>query len=296
MKYLIKKQMYFQLLLLLTIWLTACAPQSAINSDLGNTVLSEDGSPVTYGVMGHGEPAIVFIHCWTCDHNFWDKQIAYFSRTHQVIWLDLAGHGQSGSHRTNYTMAAFGEDVAAVVNKVKARKVILVGHSMGGPVAIEAAKLLGNTVVAVVGVDTFYTPFKYPQDQASIKRFVKPFETDFRATSDKLLRSMFVKDINPSVRDEIVSRFSQANPEVGISAMYELFNWNANQAKTDLNQYADILYNINAAPTGKETPPNEHTTMIPHVGHFIAQVKPEEFNKALEDIILKVNEVSREVK
>ncbi len=295
MKNLIKKQMYFQLILLLTIWLNACSLQSAQNLNISNTVLSEDGSPITYGVMGHGEPAIVFIHCWTCNHNFWDKQIAYFSRTHQVIWLDLAGHGQSGSHRISYTMAAFGEDVAAVVNKVKARKVVLVGHSMGGPVAIEAAKLLGNKVVAVVGVDTFYTPFKYPEDQASIKQFVKPFETDFRATSDKLLRSMFVKNITPSVRDEIVGRFSEANSEVGISALYELFNWNATQAKTDLNQYADILYNINAAPTGREMPPNDHTIMIPHVGHFIAQVKPQEFNTALEDIILKVKQRSREI-
>jgi len=84
-------------------------------------------------MRGQGEPTIVFVHCWTCDHSFWDAQVDYFSRQYQVVWLDLAGHGESGSRRQHYTMQAFGEDVAAVINQVGARRVILVGHSMGGP-------------------------------------------------------------------------------------------------------------------------------------------------------------------
>ncbi len=155
------------------------------------TAESADGSLIVYGVRGQGEPTIVFVHCWTCNHTFWDAQVDYFSQHHQVIWLDLAGHGESGSHRQRYTMQAFGQDVAAVVKQVGARKVILVGHSMGGPVVVEAAKQLGDRVVGIVGVDTFYTPFEYPASQEAIAAFVKPFETDFHGTSDKMLHPMF---------------------------------------------------------------------------------------------------------
>ena len=249
------------------------------------TVESADGSPIVYGVRGHGEPAIVFVHCWTCNHSFWDPQLDYFASHYQVVWLDLAGHGKSGSHRQQYTMAAFGQDVAAVVNRIGAKKVILVGHSMGGPVIVEAAKLLGDRVIGIVGVDTFYTPFEYPTNQEAIAQFVEPFETDFHATSDKLLRSMFTPQADPAVVDAIIAKFSSADPKVGISAMYQLFDWNAHQASSDLAHFADILYNINASPTGKESPANAHVTMIPGVGHFVAQVKPAEFNKALEAII-----------
>ncbi len=249
------------------------------------TVASADGSTIRYGVRGQGEPTLVFVHCWTCNHTFWDKQIDHFSRSHQVIWLDLAGHGESGSHRQRYTMQAFGEDVAAVVKQVGARKVILVGHSMGGPVVVEAAKQLGDRVVGIVGVDTFYTPFEYPETPEKIAAFVKPFVTDFPGTSNKMLHSMFAPQADPAVVEAIVGKFSAADPKVGVSAMYELFDWNAHQAPTDLKRFADRLYNINAAPTGKETPANAHVVMVPGVGHFVAQVKPQAFNQELEGII-----------
>ncbi|VAW75020.1 hypothetical protein MNBD_GAMMA13-1511 [hydrothermal vent metagenome] len=252
------------------------------------TVESADGSPIVYGVRGQGEPTLVFVHCWTCNHTFWDTQLDYFPRHHRVIWLDLAGHGESGSHRQRYTMQAFGQDVAAVVRQVGARNVILVGHSMGGPVAVEAAKQLGDRVIGIVGVDTFYTPFEYPVSQEAITAFVKPFETDFHGTSDKMLHSMFTPQADPAVVDAIVSKFSTADPEVGVSAMYELFEWNAHQAPADLQRFSNMLYNINAAPTGKEPPPNAHVVMVPGVGHFVAQVKPDAFNRVLEGIIARL--------
>ncbi len=252
------------------------------------TVESADGSPIVYGVRGQGEPTLVFVHCWTCNHTFWDAQLDYFSQHHRVIWLDLAGHGESGSNRQRYTMQAFGQDVAAVVRQVRARNIILVGHSMGGPVAVEAAKQLGDRVIGIVGVDTFYTPFEYPASQEAIAAFVKPFETNFHGSSNKMLHSMFTPQADPAVVDAIVDKFSDADPKVGISAMYELFEWNAHQAPADLQRFSSILYNINAAPTGKEPPPNAHVVMVPGVGHFIAQVKPVAFNQALEGIIARL--------
>jgi sigma-B regulation protein RsbQ len=252
------------------------------------TVESADGSPIVYGTRGQDEPVIVFVHCWTCNHTFWDAQIDYFSKRYEVVWLDLAGHGESSSRRQRYAMQAFGQDVAAVVNQLGAHKVILVGHSMGGPVAVEAAKQLGDRVIGIVGVDTFYTPFEYPASQEAIAAFVKPFEMDFHGTSDKMVRSMFTPQADPVAIEAIVTKFSVANPEVGVSAMYELFDWNAHQAPADLRRFSDILYNINAAPTGKEQPLNPHVVMVPGVGHFVAQVKPEAFNQALERIITKL--------
>ncbi|HHI94317.1 MAG TPA: alpha/beta hydrolase [Gammaproteobacteria bacterium] len=268
------------------IGLAGCATTtSAPDEEITATVASADGSPIVYGVRGQGEPVIVFVHCWTCDHTFWDKQINYFSKHHRVVWLDLAGHGESGSRRQHYTMQAFGQDVAAVVNKVGAQKVILVGHSMGGPVVVEAAELLGDRVAGIVGVDTFYTPFEYPSDQEKITAFVKPFETDFRGASEQMVRSMFTPQADPAAVEAIVAKFSATDPSVGVSAMYDLFSWNAQHAAVDLAYFSKILYNINAAPTGKELPANGHVSMVKNVGHFIPQMKPEAFNQALENII-----------
>ncbi len=249
------------------------------------TVKSNDGSSITYGVHGQGEVTIIFVHCWTCNHEFWKPQIEYFSKKHKVVWLDLAGHGLSNSKRKKYTMQAFGKDVAAVVNEIDGGNVILVGHSMGGPVSIEAAKLIGDKVIGVVGVDTFYTPFEYPKSEEEIDDFVKPFKNDFKAASEQLVRSMFTPEADPDLITSIVTQMSVADQEMGISAMYEIFRWNGKNVPSDLDNYSKKLRNINGAPTGKEIALHESVVLIHGVGHFVAQVKPNEFNEALNQIV-----------
>lgn len=265
--------------------ITGCNSVQNLKKQNVLTVDSADGSSITYGVRGQGEVTIVFVHCWTCNHEFWKPQIEYFSKKHKVVWLDLAGHGLSNSKRKKYTMQAFGKDVSAVVNGIGAKNVILVGHSMGGPVSIEAAKLLGDKVIGIVGVDTFYTPFERPKSEEEIDDFVKPFKNDFKAASEQLMRSMFTPEADPDLITWIVTQMSAADQEMGISAIYEIFRWNAKHVPSDLDKYSKKLRNINGGPAGKEIAPHESVVLIHGVGHFVAQVKPDEFNEALNKII-----------
>ena len=175
----------------LTVLIAACSSANRLNGEYISKVNSADGTPISYGVRGKGDITLVFIHGWTGNGETWNAQLESFSKKHKVVWLDLAGHGLSNSNRQEYTMSAFGEDVNAVVRDIDVENVILVAHSMGGPVAIEAAKLLGDKVIGIVGVDTFYTAFEYPTSEQQINGFMKPFKDDFKGTSEQLLRSMF---------------------------------------------------------------------------------------------------------
>ena len=76
---------------------------------------SSDGIPLSFEVHGSGTPAPVFVHGWSCDRRYWRGQLAALADRHQVVAVDLAGHGESGGGRQRWTMAAFGDDVAAVV-------------------------------------------------------------------------------------------------------------------------------------------------------------------------------------
>ncbi|MGV1100752.1 alpha/beta fold hydrolase [Thiovibrio sp. JS02] len=272
--------------LVLAALLAGCGALQNIDREQVATVNSADGSAISYGVRGRGDVAIVFIHCWTCNHEFWQPQIEYFAENHRVAWLDLAGHGASGSNRRLYTMEAFGQDVAAVVTAMGNEQVILVGHSMGGPVAVEAAKLLGDRVMGIVGVDTFYTPsaiHTLTEEQAA--GFIKPFAENFAGATEQMVRSMFPPNADPAVVDSILKRICAANQEMGLSAMQEIFRWHAANVPATLDRFADRLRNINGAPTGQETPLHQSVVLIPGVGHFVAQEKPDAFNKALDAII-----------
>ena len=267
------------------ILISACSASNRLNEEYISRVNSADGTPISYGVRGKGDVTLVFIHGWTGNSETWKPQLESFSAKHKVVWLDLAGHGLSSSNRQTYTMSAFGEDVNAVVNDIGADKVILVGHSMGGPVAIEAAKLLGDKVIGIVGVDSFYTAFQYPTSEQQINGFMKPFKDDFKGTSEQLLRSMFTAKAGSALITSIVDQTLATDEKVGISALHELLIWNMNNNPTHLGNYAKKLRNINATPTGSKTVLHESVILIPDVGHFIAQVKPNEFNKALSEII-----------
>src|SRR5262245_65892452 len=99
--------------LLLAVALLALSPPARGGSQgaVSGTATSPDGVPIRYDAAGKGDPALVFVPCGGCNRGFWDGQMAYFAAKHRVVALDLAGHGQSGAGRKDWTMAAFGQDV-----------------------------------------------------------------------------------------------------------------------------------------------------------------------------------------
>ena len=68
-------------------------------------VNSADGVHIEYHVYGSGEPAVVLIHGWSCDGNYWQKQVAPLKAKYTTVTVDLAGHGASGANRTDWSIA-----------------------------------------------------------------------------------------------------------------------------------------------------------------------------------------------
>ena len=91
---------------LLVLFLTLGAIRA--QADWPHVIPSRDGTPISYEIYGAGEPTLVFVHGWSCDARYWRAQLPYFAKNHRVVMLDLAGHGHSGSARSQYTMRAFG--------------------------------------------------------------------------------------------------------------------------------------------------------------------------------------------
>ena len=121
--------------LLMVGWLMGMAAQADERLVQGVTA-AKDGVQIHYETGGSGSPDLVFIHGWNCDRSYWSAQLPVFASTHQVMAIDLAGHGDSGVNRENWSMANFGADVAAVAQALQLEDIILVGHSMGGQVAL----------------------------------------------------------------------------------------------------------------------------------------------------------------
>ncbi|HFD11034.1 MAG TPA: alpha/beta hydrolase [Crenotrichaceae bacterium] len=275
------------ILLLVSALETGCKTASKDSRLPENTALSDDQALIRYETKGSGDATLFFIHCWSCDRRYWDNQFDLFSKYFRVVRIDLAGHGESTSSRKNYTIQKFAHDVEAVIAKLKLDNVILIGHSMGGPVAVQTALDTPDAIAGIIAVDSFETAFKWPKTKNEITALTKPFKTDFRNTTARMVRSMFKPDANPQLVRQIANDMSTAPSAVANSALTELVYW-----MSDYPQFKQKLrvplYHINAKPEQSVPSNNNQTIYIDHVGHFIPQAAPASFNGALEQTVAKI--------
>ena len=101
------------------------------------------------------EPAIVFVHGFTCDETDWACQVKHFGVVGQrIITLDLPGHGKSMSCNTStFTMKAMGSEVVTMLHHLQVKSTIVVGHSMGTMIAAEIATQAPNMVIGIALID-----------------------------------------------------------------------------------------------------------------------------------------------
>jgi pimeloyl-ACP methyl ester carboxylesterase len=98
-------------------------------------VLNYKGTSIYYSKKGTGK-AIVLLHGFLESSLMWNDIVAEVSKNHQVICIDLLGHGHSGCIGYIHTMEQMAEAVGAVLNHIKIEKHTIIGHSMGGYVAL----------------------------------------------------------------------------------------------------------------------------------------------------------------
>jgi pimeloyl-ACP methyl ester carboxylesterase len=124
-------------------------------TEAGGKILDLSGGDLELVERGSktGEP-IVLIHCFTCAINYWNAMIPALSRRHRVIAVDLLGHGGSEKPATGYSVASQAEVVAEALGKLGVRDAEVVGHSLGGAIAVALAQQSPQLVNRVVIVDT----------------------------------------------------------------------------------------------------------------------------------------------
>ncbi len=156
----------------------ASAPNSAPVAALQFTA-SADGVPIAWRQYGRGRTAVVLIHGWATDSGIWRAQLAALAAYYSVVTLDLAGQGASGAGRQAWTLAQFAQDVAAVAAKLSSPQIVLVGHGLGGPVALAAAPLVGARLRGIIGVETFRTMGLSPPLASKLDHELQPFRADY---------------------------------------------------------------------------------------------------------------------
>ena len=275
------------MLLALLLFITSVIPVASIDSKT-EVVPAKDGVPIHYNVQGKGEPALVFIHCWSCDRHLWDNQVPVFAKNHTVVTLDLPGHGESGQGRKNWSVESFADDVNTVITKLNLKRVILIGSSMGGPIALEAARRMPGRVVAIVPVDTLHNvDNKLPPEQ--LAEVMKQLRADYKGATTGFLNQLFFSPSTPvAVKNRVISEVTSRPPELAISILEAIFAYDSIPALRETKVPIRAI-NADMNPTNLEInrkyAPQFDVLIIKGTGHYPMLEDPKRFNELLAEVL-----------
>jgi pimeloyl-ACP methyl ester carboxylesterase len=242
-----------------------------------------DGYRVHYKSLGTGRTALVFIHGWTCDLTFFREQVPAFDRKTRMILVDLPGHGKSDKPQVAYTMDFFARAVDSVLRDAGISKAILIGHSMGTPVARQFYRLHPKKTLGIVALDMPLRGVGLEHDQAFIAQFTGP---DWKANQTKFIEGMFSPATTPALKEKILGTMTSAPHHVMASAFKEV--WVPAVWKDDpigvpvLALCAPSPFWTAEYEAGvKKFCPDVRFVYVDGAGHFLQLEKPAEVNAAL---------------
>jgi pimeloyl-ACP methyl ester carboxylesterase len=179
--------------------------------------IERDGVKLAYERAGGGDPALVFVHGWSCDRSYFAPQFEHFAPRHTVVTVDLRGHGDSSQPEPGpgvYDVDTFAGDVLAVCAELD-QSVVVVGHSLGGLIALACAARPG-AVQAAVMVDPA------PIANGAVKAFIGAAVDAMAADDDGSWRASFVSGMflpsDTARRDEIIGAMSARPPAVAAAS------------------------------------------------------------------------------
>src|SRR5215471_9590321 len=188
-------------------------------------------SEINVRVVGRQEPTLIFVHGFGCALDDWDRQVEALSPRFRCVAVDLPGHG--GSPRTGTaSIAVMGGAVNSVKERIGARNTILVGHSMGCRVIIEACLQSRSNLAGLVFVDGSILS---GDPETVIKRAKDAIDCEgMDAFTQRLFGEMFLKDSDAMLRRRLVARALGVDAKSREALFLDLIRWDLTKVKDAL--------------------------------------------------------------
>ncbi|MFK0249148.1 alpha/beta fold hydrolase [Amycolatopsis azurea] len=197
-----------------------------------------DGTSIHYTLSGPADgPVMALVHGWGCDRRDFDAIVEHLPRDLRVLAIDLAEHGDSRSSRDVWTMEEFGHDVVAVLEAESAGSCVVVGHSLGGAVAVETGRLLPGVVTRVVTLDALHYLSLFPaQDEHAAEALLRPFREDFAGAMRGMVEAGSPHGTDPALIDAYTEKMGAVRQPAGLRALEGLVRWDMDAALRELAQ------------------------------------------------------------
>jgi pimeloyl-ACP methyl ester carboxylesterase len=268
-----------------------------------------DGIQIAYSDRGEGEPTLILIHGLGSYSPVWSRNMDELSCCARVIAIDLPGYGRSSKANYLYSMKFFARVVERFIEKLELGRVVLVGHSMGGQIALtHALRYPGRAealvLVAPAGLERFGAGEGAWLSEAMSKEFVEltPPEnvhTNFQSNFYDMPKAAafmarhrlqiingpdfdgYAYAVSRSVRAMITEPVADRLGDVRVPTLV-LFG------REDSLIPNPMLHGGTPAPIAREAVarmPRARLVVIPRAGHMVQFERPEAFDRAVLDFV-----------
>lgn len=253
-----------------------------------------DTMRVRYQNHGQRREALVLVHGWTCDLNFWKLNAPALAKEMRVIAIDLPGHGESDKPEIAYTMDLFARAIDAVLRDAAVEKAVLAGHSMGTPVIRQFYRKYPNKTQALVIVDGSLKPFGNPE---AVKKMMEPMRgSNYQAAATPMIEAMTRPMKDMALAGEVKSAMLRTPQHVAVSAFDGMLApdlWEPDPIKVPTL----VLLAKQPAWTAEYEQfvrgliPNLEYQVWDGVSHFLMLDEPQKFNDTLITFLKKTKAV-----
>jgi pimeloyl-ACP methyl ester carboxylesterase len=254
--------------------------------------------------VGTGAPPLVFVHGFGCSHEDWHAQLVHFGPERSSVACDLRGHGATPGRAAECSIETYGADVAELLRALDLPRAVLVGHSMGCRVVLQAALDAPGRVAGLVLIDGSRIG---EGDAAAAARATGEAVAaqGYDAFAQQLFEGMFLPTSDAALKARIVAR-ARALPEaIGAALFARMAAWDAvnmERALSTVRQPIQVIQStyMNAArqraslKPGDTTPwldlvrscaPRARIEIVSGVGHFTQLEAAEAVNRLIEGLV-----------
>ncbi len=263
-----------------------------------------DECTLNYELIGEGSPAVLFIHGYSCTAHDWRLQTSGLSADLACVALDLRGHGGSSPITGGITMGTFASDALALMDMLEIETAVLVGHSMGTRIALEAALQAPERVAGLVLVDGSKVEASPEAVRGSISQAIA--EKGFAGWTEQNMGEMFLDKLESEDRDLILQRAIGLGADLGLKLYVSMTTWDQERlaaagekvaAPVSVIQSTSILPGeartrcfVDEAPSSPwldiwRAQGRAQIVMLPQTGHFAMLERPDQVNAAIKDLI-----------
>jgi pimeloyl-ACP methyl ester carboxylesterase len=243
--------------------------------------LHRDGLALGYEESGAGEPSLLLVHGWGTRRGVFEPLVRTFSDTHRVVAVDLRGHGESDASVENVSVETFAEDAAWLASALDLLRPVIIGHSLGGLVALEFASRFDARAAILLECHVAAPP----SVAAALEPAIARLETaEYRVTAGALLGLLLGERFDPALRAEMIAYARSLPQRVLSQTLRAALAYDGETAAARIR--CPILYVGSPTPYAnlprfRELCPELATAELVDCGHYFPLEVPEQLHPVL---------------